>query len=152
MGQEDPPELLASLARRRKSSEKFREWAKKEISKTGPLHLSDAISAALTHPDFGYYHSEEIIGRKGDFITAPEVSQMFGELVAIWCVATWEKLGKPATIQLVEMGPGKGTLMKDMIRTFQNFPEMFKNILFCNLARICNIFYHNSMHFMLLYH
>ena len=109
------------------SSEKFREWAKKEISKTGPLHLSDAICAALTHPDFGYYHSEEIIGSKGDFITAPEVSQMFGELVGAFLAYIWEQSGQPENSLLCEFGPGRGTLSVDINSALAQISPQFSS-------------------------
>ncbi len=96
------------------SSEKFREWAKNEISKSGPLRLSDAITAALIHPDFGYYHLKEIIGSEGDFITAPEVSQMFGELVGAFLAYIWVQSDRPANSLLCEFGPGRGTLSADI--------------------------------------
>ena len=104
-------------------SEKFREWAKNEILKSGPLCLSDAISAALIHPDFGYYHSEKIIGGKGDFITAPEVSQMFGELIGAFLAYIWDKSKRPTNSLLGELGPGRGTLSAD-INTALAFYQM----------------------------
>ena len=106
-------------------SEKFREWAKNEILKSGPLCLSDAISAALIHPDFGYYHSEKIIGSKGDFITAPEVSQMFGELVGAFLAYIWEQSGRPTNSLLCEFGPGRGTLSADIYATLAQISSQF---------------------------
>lgn len=76
----------------------------------------------LTSPDGGYYTSQgdnstEVFGRKGDFITSPEISQIFGELLGIWMVAEWMAQGrKRSGVQLIEVGPGKGTLMDDMLR------------------------------------
>ena len=106
-------------------SEKFREWAKNEISKSGPLCLSDAISAALIHPDFGYYHSEKIIGGKGDFITAPEISQMFGELVGAFLAYVWEQSGRPTNSLLCEFGPGRGTLSADIYAALAQISSQF---------------------------
>ena len=88
----------------------------------GPISLANYMHLCLADPDQGYYRSKEAIGAKGDFITAPEISQMFGELIGAWCIDTWQKLGEPEAISLVEFGPGNGTLMKDLLRTAQAVP------------------------------
>jgi NADH dehydrogenase [ubiquinone] 1 alpha subcomplex assembly factor 7 len=75
------------------------------------------MATCLGDPEHGYYMQKEPFGSHGDFITAPEVSQMFGELVGLWAVATWERIGEPAAFVLAELGPGRGTLMADIIRT-----------------------------------
>ena len=72
---------------------------------------------ASSDPEHGYYMRREPFGRAGDFITAPEISQMFGELVGLWAVATWEMMGEPPRFVLAEFGPGRGTLMADILRT-----------------------------------
>ncbi|MCW5700945.1 MAG: SAM-dependent methyltransferase, partial [Rhodospirillales bacterium] len=74
------------------------------------------MSMALAHPGEGYYMRRDPFGRDGDFITAPEVSQMFGELVGLWCVVVWQTMGFPKPVTLCELGPGRGTLMADMLR------------------------------------
>ena len=88
----------------------------------GPMSVKEFMTAALTHPVHGYYmqHSE-VFGRQGDFVTSPELSQVFGELLGVWCVASWEALGRPAQLRLIEMGPGKGTLMADVLRSTSIF-------------------------------
>lgn len=86
------------------------------IRQNGPMSVADYMALCLGDPEFGYYLRREPFGRAGDFITAPEVSQMFGELVGAWIVATWEAMGAPARFSLVELGPGRGTLMKDVLR------------------------------------
>jgi NADH dehydrogenase [ubiquinone] 1 alpha subcomplex assembly factor 7 len=86
------------------------------IAKEGPIPLADFMAAALTDPDFGYYTLRDPLGARGDFVTAPEVSQMMGEMVAVWCIAMWEAIGAPAHVALVELGPGRGTLMADLLR------------------------------------
>jgi NADH dehydrogenase [ubiquinone] 1 alpha subcomplex assembly factor 7 len=88
----------------------------RRIRATGPITLADYMAEALGHPRYGYYREGDPIGRGGDFITAPEVSQMFGELLGLWCVATWHQMGAPSPVLLVELGPGHGTLMKDALR------------------------------------
>ncbi|MBI3114161.1 MAG: SAM-dependent methyltransferase, partial [Rhodospirillales bacterium] len=74
------------------------------------------MTAALTDPEHGYYMRHDPFGRGGDFITAPEVSQMFGELIGLTCAEAWQAMGQPESFQLVELGPGRGTLMADALR------------------------------------
>ena len=81
---------------------KFRDWVKQEILSSGPISLSNAMRAALTHTDFGYYHSKKIIGSKGDFITGPEISQIYGELIGAFLGYIWEHSGKPSNSLLCE--------------------------------------------------
>lgn len=66
---------------------------------------------------------KDVFGVEGDFTTAPEISQMFGELIAIWCIATWKEMGSPDPINIVELGPGRGSLMSDFLRSSQSFPR-----------------------------
>ncbi|NBN76908.1 class I SAM-dependent methyltransferase [Microvirga tunisiensis] len=88
------------------------------IRLTGPMSVADYMTACLADPQDGYYTtSPEPFGRDGDFITAPEVSQMFGELIGGWVLATWIAMGTPDPVHLVELGPGRGTLMADLLRT-----------------------------------
>jgi len=87
------------------------------IEAAGPLPVSDYMAICLFDPDGGYYTTREPFGAKGDFITAPEVSQMFGEIIGAWLVHAWRELGCPAPFVLAEMGPGRGTLMRDILRT-----------------------------------
>ena len=86
------------------------------IRREGPISLADYMALALGHPQFGYYMSREPFGRGGDFITAPEISQMFGELIGLWIAQVWLDLGRPGRFALTELGPGRGTLMADMLR------------------------------------
>ncbi len=87
------------------------------IEKNGPISVADYMNAALGDPDFGYYLSREPFGRGGDFITAPEISQTFGELIGLWAAQVWLDMDSPEYISLVELGPGRGTLMADIMRT-----------------------------------
>ncbi len=81
------------------------------------------MEICLSDPEHGYYRRCEPIGAAGDFITAPEVSQMFGELIGLWCAVTWHQMGAPERIHLVELGPGRGTLMQDALRAVRAEPE-----------------------------
>ncbi|GHF18889.1 ATP synthase subunit beta [Kordiimonas sediminis] len=96
------------------------------IRATGPIPLADYMAECLMHPKHGYYTRERVFGAEGDFITAPDVSQMFGEMLGLWCADRWMALGSPASFQLVELGPGRGTLMADILRAgkqVQGFTE-----------------------------
>lgn len=98
------------------------ELAKKlaeHIQDNGPLTVAEFMAACLYDPDDGYYATRPSIGGDGaDFLTAPEASQMFGELIGLWCAHEWDALGKPA-FNLIELGPGRGVLMQDMLRATQ---------------------------------
>ena len=95
----------------------------KHIKTSGSLPLAEYMHWCMADPKDGYYANQEAIGSKGDFITAPEISQMFGEMIGIWAVEAWETLGKPSPFNLVELGPGKGTLMSDLLRIGNAVPE-----------------------------
>jgi NADH dehydrogenase [ubiquinone] 1 alpha subcomplex assembly factor 7 len=82
----------------------------------GPITVADYMAACLGDLADGYYTTREPFGSAGDFVTAPEVSQMFGELIGLWCIATWEAMGSPGNFVLAELGPGRGTLMADLLR------------------------------------
>ena len=101
------------------------------------IPLDRFINIALYDKKFGYYMKKNPFGKKGDFITAPLISNLFSEMIAVWCVAFWEHLGKPNKILLVELGPGDGTLCKDLIKTFKKFKD-FYNSLEINLFEISN--------------
>lgn len=96
------------------------------IIKSGPLSLSVYMDLALTHPKYGYYTSHECIGRRGDFITAPEISQTFGELIGLFFADRWLSMGKPSPLNLIELGPGRGTLMKDVLRSLRVMPDLLR--------------------------
>ncbi|MBD8876087.1 class I SAM-dependent methyltransferase [Roseibium polysiphoniae] len=90
---------------------------KQRIAAQGPITVADYMATCLGDPQAGYYTTRQVFGREGDFTTAPEVSQMFGELIGAFCLQAWERMGSPKSFQLVELGPGRGTLMSDLLRT-----------------------------------
>jgi len=85
----------------------------------GPMPIADYMRLCLTHPQYGYYMNRDPLGTSGDFITAPEISQMFGELIGLWAAAVWQKMGSPENVRLIELGPGRGTMMLDALRAAQ---------------------------------
>ena len=92
------------------------------IAEEGPLPVSRFMALALGHPRHGYYMTRDPFGQEGDFTTAPEISQMFGELVGLWAAHAWQAMGAPARFRLVELGPGRGTLMADLLRATRIVP------------------------------
>ena len=98
------------------------------INKNGYLTLDRLMKEALTGSPNSYYKQKNLLGAGGDFVTSPEISQLFGEAIGLWCIDTWKKLGKPKKISLVEFGPGRGLLMRDLLRTVQIIPELYKAI------------------------
>ncbi|MEW6389562.1 MAG: class I SAM-dependent methyltransferase [Pseudomonadota bacterium] len=99
------------------------ERLKAQIAHDGPIATPEFFTRCLHDPRDGYYATRPDLGAGGDFITAPLVSQMFGELIGLWMIETWTRLGRPAPFRLVEMGPGDGTLMSDLLRAARVAPE-----------------------------
>jgi NADH dehydrogenase [ubiquinone] 1 alpha subcomplex assembly factor 7 len=95
----------------------------RQIAQTGPITIAEFMTACLHDPAFGYYATRPALGADGDFITAPLVSQMFGELIGLWALEVWTGLGRPAPVRLVELGPGDGTLMGDVLRAARLSPD-----------------------------
>jgi len=93
-----------------------------EIAATGPISVARYMTVCLHDPAGGYYATQPALGEAGDFITAPMVSQMFGELIGVWLASAWTLMGEPAQVRLVELGPGEGTLMDDVLRTVRIAP------------------------------
>ena len=93
-----------------------------------PIPVDEFIEKILYEPKVGYYASRNPFGKKGDFITSPTISNLFSEIIAIWLISTWEKIGKPKKFNFVELGPGDGSLTKVFIKTFKKFPEISKAI------------------------
>jgi NADH dehydrogenase [ubiquinone] 1 alpha subcomplex assembly factor 7 len=100
----------------------------REIALTGPMTIADYVSRCLHDPQEAYYATRPSIGATGDFITAPMISQMFGELIGLWAIETWERLGAPERVRLVEVGPGDGTLMADALRAARLAPAFLQAV------------------------
>ncbi len=94
------------------------------IAAEGPMPLDRYMALCLGHPEHGYYMTRQAIGSEGDFTTAPEISQMFGEVLAAWLAHGWALAGSPAPVRLVELGPGRGTLATDILKTFRLVPPL----------------------------
>ncbi|MDC0074181.1 SAM-dependent methyltransferase [Alphaproteobacteria bacterium] len=97
---------------------------KKIIRVNGPISVAHYMSETTLNPNFGYYISEHPIGSTGDFITAPEISQMFGEIIGLWFGNIWLEMKKPKDFNFIELGPGKGTLMSDALRALNIIPNI----------------------------
>ncbi|KAJ5347102.1 hypothetical protein MYU51_019877 [Penicillium brevicompactum] len=131
---------IPRCTRRWNSTFEQREWSTplaKQLASvmkvTGPVPIAAFMRQVLTSPDGGYYTTRGegggVFGKNGDFVTSPEISQVFGELIGIWTVAEWMAQGRTRSgVQLMEVGPGKGTLMDDMLRTFRNFKSFSSSV------------------------
>jgi NADH dehydrogenase [ubiquinone] 1 alpha subcomplex assembly factor 7 len=95
----------------------------------GPMPIAEYMRLCLTHPQHGYYIKHDPIGAGGDFITAPEISQMFGELIGVWLATVWQQMGAPENIRLIELGPGRGTMMVDALRAAKKVPAFLTAIV-----------------------
>lgn len=104
-------------------AEDLNDHLRAEIKRDGPISVATFMAEALGNPQWGYYQTKEPFGRLGDFTTAPEISQIFGELIGIWCAQTWLDLHAPEKFNLVELGPGRGTLMMDALRSLKVAPQ-----------------------------
>ena len=109
--------------------ENLEEILKKRILNFGPISISDFILEANLNSKFGYYNNHLPFGKKNDYVTSPEVSQMFGELIALWTIDYWKKIGEPEKFNIIELGPGSGILMTDFLRVIKLYPKFIKK---CN--------------------
>ena len=116
----------------------FTEQIHKKIRETGPITIAEFMTICLLDPTNGYYPTRDPFGKDGDFITSPEISQMFGELIGLWCMQTWHDMGQPKKINLIEYGPGRGIMMQDIVRVAKldsNFLESI-NITFIEASPV----------------
>jgi NADH dehydrogenase [ubiquinone] 1 alpha subcomplex assembly factor 7 len=108
---------------------------RRRIALAGPMPVRQYMELCLSHPVHGYYTTRDPLGRAGDFITAPEVSQVFGELLGLWAASAWHRMGQPENVRLVELGPGRGTMMLDALRAAQVVPA-FRSAIVLHLVEI----------------
>jgi len=106
------------------------------IASAGPLPIDEFMRLCLSHPEHGYYRKQMPVGAAGDFITAPEISQVFGELIGLWAAEVWSTMGRPEAVHLVELGPGRGTLMADALRAISKVAPAFRTALYVHLVEI----------------
>ncbi len=106
-----------------------------KIKKSGEIPLDKFINLSLYDKKFGYYMKKNPFGKKGDFITAPNISRLFSEMIAIWIISFWNNLGSPRNFNLIDLGAGNGEMMKVLLESFQNFPSFLKS---------CNIIIHEK--------
>jgi SAM-dependent MidA family methyltransferase len=102
------------------------EELRRLIALEGPISVERYMDLCLAHPAHGYYRTRDPLGAAGDFTTAPEISQMFGELIGVWAANVWSTIGSPAAFRLVELGPGRGTLMADALRALKVLPAFLE--------------------------
>eukprot|EP00794_Sanderia_malayensis_P020207 gene20207-22183_t len=117
------------------NGESFIEHLQRRIQISGPLTVAAYMKEALTNPIWGYYMKKDVFGPSGDFITSPEIHQMFGEMVGVWLLNEWLQAKKPPKVHLVELGPGRGTLMADILRVFDQF-KLIKSSLSVHLVEV----------------
>ena len=108
---------------------------RRRIAAAGPMPVAEYMALCLSDPQHGYYTTTDPLGARGDFITAPEVSQMFGELIGLWAASVWRQMGEPENIRLIELGPGRGTLLKDALRAATIVPG-FRDAVVLHLVEI----------------
>jgi NADH dehydrogenase [ubiquinone] 1 alpha subcomplex assembly factor 7 len=113
----------------------LKEEIRRRISLAGPMPVRQFMEQCLAHPQHGYYMTRDPIGRAGDFITAPEISQVFGELIGLWAASAWQLMGEPDNVRLIELGPGRGTMMLDAMRAAQVMPA-FRQAVVLHLIEV----------------
>ena len=101
---------------------------RKLIKSSGPMPVWRYMELCLTHPQHGYYVARDPLGREGDFTTSPEVSQMFGELLGLWTASVWKAIDSPSVLRLIELGPGRGTMMADALRALRVLPPLYQSL------------------------
>jgi NADH dehydrogenase [ubiquinone] 1 alpha subcomplex assembly factor 7 len=105
------------------------------IGVAGPMPIAEYMRLCLTHPQHGYYVNRDPFGSGGDFVTSPEISQMFGELIGLWIGSVWQQMGAPENVRIIELGPGRGTLMHDALRAAK-IVKGFRDALVVHLVEV----------------
>jgi SAM-dependent MidA family methyltransferase len=105
------------------------------IGIAGPMPIAEYMRLCLTHPQHGYYVNRDPLGSGGDFVTSPEISQMFGELIGLWMGSVWQQMGAPENVRIIELGPGRGTLMHDALRVAK-IVKGFRDALVVHLVEV----------------
>ncbi len=105
------------------------------IGVAGPMPIAEYMRLCLTHPQHGYYVNRDPLGAGGDFVTSPEISQMFGELIGLWMGSVWQQMGAPENVRIIELGPGRGTLMHDALRAAK-IVKGFRDALVVHLVEV----------------
>jgi len=108
---------------------------RRRIQAAGPMPLAEFMTLCLTDRAHGYYVTRDPLGERGDFVTSPEISQMFGELIGLWMAAVWKQMGEPPNLRVIELGPGRGTMMADALRAAKVMPA-FRDALVLHLVEV----------------
>ena len=116
-----------------------------KLKKNYKISLDKFINLSLYDKKSGYYMKKNPFGKKGDFITAPNISRLFPEMIALWILSFWQSLGSPKKFNLIELGAGNGEMMKVLIESFKNFPLFSKS---CNVYVVGGIYCHSSAAFI----
>ena len=111
-----------------------------KLKKNLSLSLDKFINLSLYSKDYGYYMKRNPFGKQGDFITSPNISRLFSEMIAIWIISFWQSLGSPKKFNLIELGAGNGEMMKVLIESFKNFPLFSKS---------CNVYIYEKSPFLI---
>src|SRR4029079_4538774 len=120
--------VMGARAKLKGTDTPLAERLKQRIAREGPISVAEYMEACLADARAGYYRTRQPIGAKGDFITAPEISQIFGELLGLWAIAGWQAMGEPSPIVVAELGPGRGTLMADAMRAWRSVPKFLESV------------------------
>ncbi|KAK4469596.1 hypothetical protein MN116_007132 [Schistosoma mekongi] len=127
-----PPMYCGRYFSLHKSPENLPEVLKKQLTERintfGPLTIAEYMKECLSNPLYGYYNTHDVFGISGDFTTSPEICQVFGELIGVWLLEEWKRQNHPEHLQLVEFGPGRGTLCADILRVFSKFPDAYSTL------------------------